>query len=177
MYPVDCNTRKYCLQMTTHELSEAEDKLARLQAEHEEALRKTELDLCNLRDRCAVLEAEQHADVDACATSRCLTDTPQVRRAYLAGKTEGQRESIAAHTKVESLSQALETTEKKALSANVQLLELKVCISCPHNSVMLAMHQLLEACAWDDAMDTTGQVSSDSSRQSKTPTAAPRTPR
>lgn len=123
------------MQLTTAQLSDAEDQLARLQAEHQEALHRTEQELRNLRDRCAVLEAEQQADIDACVTSRAAScsDTPQARRAYLAGKTEGQRETIAAHSKIEYLTRELQAVEKVSLSANIQLMELKVCTLVDRN--------------------------------------------
>lgn len=114
------------MQLTSAQLSEAEDQLARLQTEHQEALQTTEQELRNLRDRCLVLEAEQQVDIDDCATCHSMSETPQVRRAYLAGKTEGQREAISAQAKIDSLTRALDTADKNALSANVQLLELKV---------------------------------------------------
>lgn len=113
--------------MTAEELRAAEDALAQLQVEHQEALQRTEDELRSLRDRCAVLEAEQQADIDACATCSSITDSPATRKAFLAGKAEGQRETISAHAKIESLTRALEDSEKTAVSANIQLMELKVC--------------------------------------------------
>jgi hypothetical protein len=103
-----------------------------MQVEHAEALKRNERELRNLQDRCAVLEAEQEAEIDACATvCHSMFDTPQVRKAYLAGKTEGQRESIALHGKVERLSHLHESAEKNALSAKVELLEMKVHFCAP----------------------------------------------
>jgi hypothetical protein len=132
------------VQTTVQQLSDAEDQLAQLQVEHEEALKRTEQELHDLRDRCAVLEAEQQAEIDACATMRhSMVDAPLARKAYLSGKTEGQRESIAAHAKIERLSHALEGAEKNALTANIQLLELKVNVSASALLILTCLQVVL----------------------------------
>jgi hypothetical protein len=114
------------MQLTAAQLRDAEDKLAQLRTEHEEALQSTEQELCNLRERCAVLEAEKQEEIDACATCPSMSNSPRERKAYLAGKTEGQREATSTNARIETLSRALELADRNALSANVQLMQLKV---------------------------------------------------
>jgi hypothetical protein len=109
------------------QLNQTEDQLARLQAEYEEALLKASHECCRWKERCAMLEAQQNAEIQACATTHSIsTDIPEVRKAFLVGKAEGQRELVAAQKQNDLLTRALSTADQNSLSANVQLLELKV---------------------------------------------------